>query len=254
MSSPMRAAVVIAALTGLLGAPAAWADPLDPNSVPPRSAISVRTNVPNLQWGTANEHQQRGALSLAKLYLADYAIRHGDDSAEDRVLAERMIRYSDDSAATTMAAKYPKGIALVAAEYRLRDTHSGDDWRTCTTSTADVADFLNKKRHQDPDSPILDWMSSPGAVAADGTVQDWGTTWLPGALGTKWGWSDFEPQEVASASYGIGFTVAAHTYGSGPDQTTDVLSAVPDVLRHLITRRLTEGVREWEAMWSPRVP
>ncbi|WP_194820042.1 hypothetical protein [Nocardia sp. XZ_19_385] len=254
MSSPVRLAVVTAALACLMGAPAAWADPLDPNAVPPRSSISVRTNVPNMQWGTTNQHQERGALSLSKLYIVDYALRHGDNSAEDRALAERMIRYSDDSAASAMEAKYPKAIELIAAEYHLSSTHSGNDWQTSTTSTADVADFLNKKRHQDPDSPIFDWMSSPGAVAADGTVQDWGTTWLPGALGTKWGWSDFEPEEVASASYGIGFTVAAHTYGSGADQTTDVLSAVPDVLRELVARRLTEGVREWEAMLATSVP
>ncbi|MEV6279381.1 hypothetical protein [Nocardia sp. NPDC051832] len=254
MSSPVRLAVLTAALACLVGAPAAGADPLDPDAVPPRTAISVRTNVPNLQWGTTNEHQERGALSLAKLYIVDYALRHGDRSAEDRVLAERMIRYSDDNAANVLEAKYPKAIELIAAEYHLRSTHSTDHWMTSTTSTADVADFLNKKRHQDPDSPILDWMSAPGTVAADGTVQNWGTTWLPGALGTKWGWSDFEPEEVASASYGIGFTVAAHTYGSGAEQTTDVLTAVPDVLSHLVARRLADGVREWEALWTAGLP
>ncbi|MEV0247028.1 hypothetical protein AB0H76_10615 [Nocardia sp. NPDC050712] len=238
MRFPMRLAALTAALTGLVGLPAAGADPLDPAAVPPRSSISVRTSVPNVSWGTHNEHQERGALSLAKLYIVDYALRHGDHSAEDRALGERMIRYSDDNAANVMAAKYPKAIESVATEYGLRSTHPREGWQYSTTSTADVADFLNKKRQQDPDSPILDWMATPGTVAADGTVQDWGTTWLPGALGTKWGWSDLPPDEVASASYGIGFTVAAHTYGSGPEQTTDVLTAVPDVLTRLIAGHL----------------
>ncbi|MEU8900506.1 hypothetical protein AB0C65_31900 [Nocardia sp. NPDC048505] len=243
MGRSVRLAVVTVALGCLMSAPAAWADPLDPE-VPPRTSISVRTSLPNVQWGTPNEHDERGALSLAKLYIVDYALRHGDRSSEDRALAERMIRYSDDGAANTLAAKYPNAIAEVAAEYGLRATHPHESWQMSTTSTADVADFLNKKRVSDPESPILDWMSQPGSVAADGTVQDWGTAWLPGVIGTKWGWSDYDTVEVASASYGMGFTVAAHTYGTGPEQTADVLSAVPDVLTKLIARRL--GLRVLE--------
>ncbi|MFC9898151.1 hypothetical protein ACFVMC_31045 [Nocardia sp. NPDC127579] len=242
MGFPVRLAVASVTLVSLASAPAAWADSLDPGAVPPRSSISVRTTVPNVQWGSHNEHEERGALSLAKLYIVDYALRHGDRSAEDRVLAERMIRYSDDGAADVLATKYPAAIESIAAEYGLRSTRPQNRWQDSTTSTADVADFLNRKRREDPDSPIFEWMSAPGAVAADGTVQDWGTTWLPGALGTKWGWSDLDPEEVASASYGIGFTVAAHTYGSGPDQTRDVLTAVPDVLTQLISRRLAQAL------------
>jgi len=199
----------------------------DTEQVPPRTAISVRTDI-GMAWGTGNEHERRGALSLAKLYLVDYALRHGDGSAQDLELGERMIRYSDDGAASTLAAKYPGAIEAIATEYGLTET-AGADWTTSSTSTADVATFLAAKTRTDPASPILGWMATTAPTAADGTPQDWGTAQIPGVLGTKWGWSDFGVPEVASASFGPGFTVAAHTYGSPDEQTADVLGALVEL-------------------------
>ncbi|WP_157555045.1 hypothetical protein [Nocardia crassostreae] len=189
-----------------------------------------------MRWGTANETETRAALSIAKLYMADYALRHGDGSAEDKQLGERMIRHSDDGAAAAMAAKYPYAIDSIAAEYNLTATRGNDDWAMSSTSTADVADFLMVKLRSDPESPVLEWMTDPSEVAVDGTVQDWGTAQLPHVTGTKWGWSDMGVPEVASASFGTAFTVTAHTYGTSDDQTEDVLAAMPTVLADLLAR------------------
>ncbi|MGY1948142.1 hypothetical protein [Nocardia asiatica] len=193
--------------------------------IPPRTAISVRT-VLGPGWGTANEHESRSSLSLSKLFLADYALRHGDGSPEDRFLGEQMIRYSDDGAATVMEAKYPQAIAAIAAEYGLRETVPGPNWGASATSVADVSDFLATKLRTDPGSPIFEWMAAAGSTAQDGTEQDWGTARWPFVLGTKWGWSDLGEPEVASASYGPGFAVTAHTRGTAAEQTADVLGAL----------------------------
>ncbi|MFC9995815.1 hypothetical protein [Nocardia sp. NPDC127526] len=208
--------------------------PGDAEPVPPRTAISLRSVVPGVRWGTANETETRAGLSIAKLYLADYALRHGDGSAQDKELGERMIRDSDDSAAAVIAAKYPYAIDSIAAEYDLPATRGNDDWAMSSTSTADVADFLLVKLRSDPDSPVLEWMSDPSEIAIDGTVQDWGTARLPHVTGTKWGWSDLGVPEVASASFGPGFTVSAHTYGTSEEHTDDILAALPTVLAALL--------------------
>lgn len=214
--------------------PDGWRLPLEPDlsQVPARTTLSVRPVLPGanlvpsgMKWGTANETEERAALSISKLYLADYALRHGSASAEDRDLAERMIRSSDDAAADRIALEYPTAIDATATEYTLTATHGNGDWRFATTSTADVADFLAAKVRTDPESPILDWMRHPSERAADGTRQDWGTARLPRVLGTKWGWSDLGNPEVASASYGPGFTIAANTVGTAQQQNEDVDAA-----------------------------
>lgn len=211
-------------------------------SVPARSAVSVRG--PNgLRWATPNEFETRSALSMAKLYLADYALRHGDGSPADRMHAERMIRLSDDAAADLVAAKYPQAIGAVAVEYGLTQTTAGAGWNTATTSTADLADFLAAKQATDPTSPILGWMASAPPTAADGTQQNWGTARLPGVQGSKWGWSDLPPPEVASASFGPGFTVAAHTRGGPQDQTADVERALAEVLTQITGGTAVVAVR-----------
>ncbi|MEU4342160.1 hypothetical protein AB0H00_12990 [Nocardia sp. NPDC023852] len=235
MGYRMTAITLLAVGTCLaLVAPVANAEPSEA-AAPPRTAISVRTVV-GIGWGSANEHEQRSALSLIKLYLADYALRHGDGSASDRDLAERMIRYSDDGAASLMAAKYPEAVGTVANEYGLTETRPGADWGAGTTSAADVSDFLASKLRTDPGSPIFEWMASAGSTAR-GTGQDWGTSQLPLVLGTKWGWSDFGASEVASASYGPGFAVTAHTRGTAAEQTADVLAALPAIAAGLMSFR-----------------
>ncbi|MFE3797000.1 hypothetical protein KHQ06_15565 [Nocardia tengchongensis] len=240
-----RAGVVASVAAGvwLAAAGIAVAQPaLDPGTfdashIPPRTAFAVRTMVPGAGWGTANQYQERAALSLAKLYLADFALKHGDGSAEDRDLGERMIRKSDDAAADRIAAKYPYAIDSEAAEYHLRATHGQGNWELSTTSTADIADFLAAKLRDEPDSPILAWMEQPAERAADGTRQDWGTARLPQVYGTKWGWADLGDPEVASVSFGPGFTVAAHTYGTPEQQTEDVLAAWSTVLPEMSPKR-----------------
>lgn len=159
-----------------------------------------------------------------KLYVADYALRHGDRSPEDLLLAERMIRQSDDAAASELDTKYPEAIDAAADEYGLSETSRGSFWGDSFTSTADTVRFLVAKRG-DPLSPIPGWMSTAEPVAADGTAQDWGTAKLPGVVGTKWGWADPGSSVVASASFGTDFTVAANTYGTADEQTEDVLGA-----------------------------
>lgn len=238
------AALIAAACSG---PPPAVTQPLPPpsapaESVPARSAVSVR-GPDELRWGTPNEFETRTALSTAKLYLADYALRHGDGSAADRGAAERMIRLSDDAAADTVAAKYPQAIGAVAAEYGLAQTTAGAGWSAATTSTADLADFLAAKQAADPTSPILGWMASAPPTAADGTHQNWGTARLPGVQGSKWGWSDLPPPEVASASFGPGFTVAAHTRGDPADQTADVEQAFVEVMPQIVGCRAPVAVR-----------
>ncbi|MBH0775412.1 hypothetical protein IT779_03810 [Nocardia sp. NEAU-351] len=225
-------------MAACLAAAPATADPGPPNrppdAVPPRTALSVRTPL-GLDWGTPNQYETRSALSTAKLYIVDYALRHGDDSAGDLELAERMIRYSDDAAASALSAKYPAAIDAVAAEYALAQTRSGPgDWSTAVTSTADLATFLAVKQSTDPTSPILEWMATAAPTAADGTAQNWGTARLPGVVGTKWGWSDLPPWEVASVSFGPGFSVAAHTRGTPEEQTADVLGAFPEMVREAL--------------------
>lgn len=228
----MRYVFSACAATTLLavGAPVAAAAPPGSVPVPPRTAISVRTVIPGMSFGTANEDEPRSGLSIVKLYMADYALRHGDGSAEDRALAERMIRYSDDAAAGRMHAKYPDAIDRIAAEYHLAHTRTGTDWGTSYTSTSDVATFLEAKEIGDPGSPILGWMREPGRRAADGTLQNWGTVMVPWVMGTKWGWSDFGPSQVASASYGPGFTIAVQTLGTPADQNSDLMGALPHIV------------------------
>ncbi|WP_107659122.1 hypothetical protein [Nocardia suismassiliense] len=220
-------AVLAIALCFAFHPPTAGAKPFEPDLVPPRTALSFRTVAGGSDWSTPNEHESRAALSLVKLYLADYALRHGDGAEHDRELAEQMIRYSDDGAASAIEAKYPQAIDAVAAEYELSDTQSFGEWGLAATSTADVADFLIGKLRTDPGSPIFEWMAAAGATAADGTEQDWGTARWPFVRGTKWGWSDIGPPDVASASYGTGFVVVAHTHGTAAEQTLDLMAAFP---------------------------
>src|SRR5690606_19811151 len=151
----------------------AVAQPLPPPdapalSVPARSAVSVRG--PNgLRWGTPNEFETRSALSMAKLYLADYALRHGDGSPADRMQAEGMTRRSEDPAADLLAAKCPQSSGAVVVEYCLAHTPAGAGWNIATSSTADLADLLAAKQATDPTSPILGWMASASPTVAHGT-------------------------------------------------------------------------------------
>ncbi|WP_037158736.1 hypothetical protein [Rhodococcoides fascians] len=213
-------ALAAAAPASALPGPENFAD------VPARTSISFEHSPSGLRVGTANENDARPGLSTVKLYLADYALRHGDGSAGDRDLAARMIQSSDDGAASALDSKYPNAIDATAAEFGLPSTSRGGFWGSSYTSTADTVRFLEAKKRTDPASPILGWMNSSSPVATDGTQQDWGTGELADVTGTKWGWADDASSVVASASIGDGFSVAANTYGSAAAQTDDVLGAL----------------------------
>ncbi|HEY5854900.1 MAG TPA: hypothetical protein VIW24_12815 [Aldersonia sp.] len=202
------------------GAPTPSTDPL---SAPERTAISYQGTA--ARFGTLNQFDSYPALSIAKLYIVDYAVRHGDGNPDDMALAERMIRVSDDVAADTLAARYPMAIDDIAAENNLTATHGADYWGNSVTSVADVVTFLQAKMAEFPLSPVLAWMIMAAPIAADGTVQDWGTATLPGAVGSKWAWSDFGASLVLSASFGADFAAAAVTYGEPADQSDDVRAA-----------------------------
>ncbi|WP_165243237.1 serine hydrolase [Corynebacterium lizhenjunii] len=175
---------------------------------------------------TPNAYEARPALSTIKLLLVDYALHRGDGSAADRVLAERAIRASDDAAASALFRKYPQSIDEVARAHGMTATRSNGYWGNATTSAADLARYLNTIKREDPGSIVLQWMREAYPVAADGTVQNWGTHTLPRIQGTKWGWSDMGAHSVASASFADNYTAVALTWGGPKEQNADVPVAI----------------------------
>lgn len=168
---------------------------------------------------TDNEHDSRAALSIAKLYIAQYVFTHG--TTAEKALARAMITVSDDWAAGQLYQLYPGSIDAIAEEYELVSTYGGGDWGFSGTSSYDVAYFLAQILVADPQAPLLEAMRDAEAVAADGTAQDFGTAVLSGVEGTKWGWSD-DGTLHASVSFGEDFVVATFARGSADDLTTVV--------------------------------
>ncbi|MCS4536448.1 hypothetical protein [Corynebacterium sp. HS2168-gen11] len=169
-----------------------------------------------LHVGSSNEYVSRAALSLIKLYIAQYVIQHGD--ADEQAEALTMIRNSDDDIATELYAKYPTAIESIATQYHLTGTVADPRWGYSLSSTYDVAFFLAQLMREDYDSPVLVAMRETDAVAKDGTSQDYGTAVLPGVVGTKFAWSN-DKDLFATASYGHDFIVVASNYGSAEDLT-----------------------------------
>ena len=188
----------------------------------PRTSFAIVSLIPGMSTGTNNSNEPRPALSIIKLYLADYVIRYGDRSESDRRSAQRAIQFSDNNAASALDDKYPGGIDATAAEFGLAATRRGPFWGQSYTSARDVADFLAAKERVDPFSPLLNWMADASPVAGDGTVQNWGTSHIPAVIGSKWGWADDRAAAVASASFGPGFATAAFTYGAAEDENADL--------------------------------
>jgi hypothetical protein len=202
---------------------AAPALPADFAVVPERTALVLDCAGTRIE--TPNAAEARPGLSEVKLFIADYALRRGDGSAEDRDLAQQMVISSDDYDASQLDSKYPSAIDDIATEYGLTSTTRGSFWGDSYTSAADLVTFLQRLRALHPDSPIPGWMAAAEPVASDGTVQNWGTSQLVGVQGTKWGWADDISTAVASASIGPGFAVAAITL-SGPDEQNQDVQAV----------------------------
>ncbi|WBT09535.1 hypothetical protein PAB09_04250 [Corynebacterium sp. SCR221107] len=149
---------------------------------------------------TASERFARPALSLAKLYIADYVLDNGTES--EKATAMEMIQDSSDAQAGVLFSKYPKAISATAEKYNLESTISYGKWGYSYTSTFDVVRFVSTLLREDPQSPILSAMDHASATAEDGTIQDFGTAQLSGVVGTKWGWSD-DGTLHSSVSYGV---------------------------------------------------
>lgn len=176
---------------------------------------------------TANERYPRGALSLAKLYIADYVFEHGN--ASQRRAARIMVENSSDPIADGLYEDFPESITKTAVKYGLRSTMAGEDWGYSLTSTFDLVSFLNQLLEDDPDGPVLEAMRAATPVAADGYQQDFGTAVLDGAEGTKWGWSNASDQH-ASITFGKDYIVAAMVSGTADDLTAIVREQFVDVI------------------------
>ena len=166
--------------------------------------------------GTATERYARPALSLIKLYIADYVLRYG--SPADKLAAVEMIRSSDDDLADELWDRYPRAIDVTARNYGLLSTRSDERWGYSVTSTYDAVSFIQQKLETDSMSPILTAMIQSDQFAADGYPQDFGTAVLPGAVGTKWGWSN-DYSLHSSVTFGEDFVAAAAVTGSAEDLT-----------------------------------
>ena len=171
--------------------------------------------------GTANQHEPWPALSLVKLYIADHVLAHG--SIEDGYLALEMVATSDDGIAERLYRKYPDSVRKVATYYGLEDTVDAGYWGQSWTSMYDVVSFLGQLQERDPHNPIFTAMSLSTPAAADGYAQDFGTATLPGAYGTKWGWSN-DRSLHSSVTVGQGWIAAAAVDG-GARKLTDFASA-----------------------------
>ncbi|MEJ4112879.1 hypothetical protein ACGE24_07950 [Corynebacterium kroppenstedtii] len=190
---------------------------------PIRTQISFQESLTGFHAGTTNEHESRPALSLVKMYIADYVFEHG--TPEEQAQATQMLRYSDDNIATALYKTYPQSIQDRAEKYHLNDTHADPRWGYSTTSTADSVAYLEAKKRENLSGPVLVALATASPVAADGFKQDYGTATLPGVIGTKWGWSDDRKSITASASFGPFFSVSANTYGPAQQLTDDVHTA-----------------------------
>ena len=194
-------------------------------AAPDRPAIASQATFYDLTrdkiTGTASQHEPWPALSLVKLYLADHVISHG--TVEDGFLALEMVATSDDGIADRLYRKYPDSIGEVADYYGLDDTTGGGYWGQSVTSMYDAVSFLAQLREDDPHHPIFTAMSLSTPEAADGYGQDFGTSVLSGAYGTKWGWSN-DRSLHASVTVGEGWIAAAAVDG-GADTLTDYAQA-----------------------------
>lgn len=175
--------------------------------------------------GTSNERTPRPALSLAKLYIAQYVLEFGD--LDERYDAMEMISTSNDEMATEFDDEYPEAIDTIADEFGLLSTSRGSYWGYSVTSTYDVAIFVARLLEEDPMNPILVAMAQTTPTAADGYAQNFGTATLEGAVGSKLGWSD-DLDLHSSVSFGEGWVAAAATAGTARDLTQLVDAQLAD--------------------------
>ncbi|MBH5298493.1 hypothetical protein [Corynebacterium ulcerans] len=185
--------------------------------------VNIRTGE---HRGTAAERTARPALSLSKLYIADYVFEHG--TRKEQAKAVWMIQKSDDDIADELFDAYPDCIDATARKYNLEATKTVGRWGYSYTSTYDVVHFIVQLLRGNPESKVLTAMRSVASKASDGTVQDFGTYTLPGVEGTKLGWSN-DGVLHSSVSFGSDFVVAAAVVGTHKDLT--------DLVQHQILRK-----------------
>lgn len=204
-------------------APAAEAMDVKPGAAGGRTAVAVYH--PNGSWtGSPDAHQARPALSLSKLYLGYWVLRHGHPG--DKAQVEHMIRVSSDGVAAQLDRKYPHAIDAVARDFGLQNTARRGRWGNTATSAYDVAKFVSMIRNDPVAFPIIQGMRTAAPFAQDGFPQDYGTSRLPGAEGTKFGWSDDRSSYTATVSFGPGWTAAAMTVGDKGANTHDALALI----------------------------
>ena len=178
-----------------------------------------------MHMATANERASRPALSLIKLYIAEYVVENGEP--EEQFEALDMVANSSDESAEELYGKYPGSIEDVAERYSLKSTQPDKRWGYSTTSTFDVASFIAQLMDKDPLHPVLVAMSHSDRFAEDGYAQDYGTSRLDDVVGTKFGWSN-EHDMHSTVSFGHDFVVAANYYGDADDLTDFVTDHVTD--------------------------
>ncbi|ALC05287.1 hypothetical protein CDES_04205 [Corynebacterium deserti GIMN1.010] len=192
------------------------------------SQISFFSLTDGFRTGTSTERFARPALSLGKLYIAQYVMENGTE--EEQETATEMIRNSSDVAAEVLYEAYPESIDEIADEYGLLSTRGEERWGYSMTSTYDLVRFVALLIEDDPESPILEAMRNASDVAEDGYPQDWGTAVLDGVEGSKWGWSD-DRMLHTSVSFGEGYVVAAATTGTRDDLTQLVENQLSEVVK-----------------------
>lgn len=190
-----------------------------------RTHITVLYTASGRWVETSNAYEVVPALSLIKLLIAEYVIRHADGpgAAADQTKALEMVQGSDDEAAKELFEKYPASIRIIVKEENLRSTWVGNKWGAGVTTTGDMVRFLHSLVKQN--SPVIEAMEAAHEIAADGYAQNFGTATLPGVTGTKFGWSNDRRSFHSTASVGNGFIVVASTQGSRQQHTADVTGA-----------------------------
>ncbi|WP_096459747.1 hypothetical protein [Corynebacterium suranareeae] len=181
----------------------------------------------DFRTGTSTERFARPALSLGKLYIAEYVLERGTEN--EKALALEMIRSSSDVSAEILYDTYPDSIEAIADEFGLLSTRGDEHWGYSVTSTYDLVKFLSTLIIEQPESPILEAMRNANEFAVDGYPQDWGTAVLPGAEGSKWGWSD-DRLLHSSITFGEDYVVAAAVTGTKEDLTQLVENQLSEVI------------------------
>lgn len=215
-------AAVGVTLGGATGVPSAHAAGVNGAATPPRTHITV-INFDGQQSSAPGGDEPVKALSLAKLYLGHWVLYHG--AVEDKLRVYEMIRVSHDGIAAELDRKYPQAIPEVASLFGLKGTTYPGYWGGTRTTTNDIARFVSAVRFDPIAQPLMEGMRQAAPTGADGYPQNFGTARLGNIEGTKFGWADSRDQH-ATVSIGVGFVVAAHTYGSAEEHTEDVLNHV----------------------------